>query len=80
MCLSYKMTPPAIDRLSALLGGLSPRVSLSPAPRGLALHILVKPALNDAALDLGDMVLWVRPCWGPVIQVLQRQRRAIAFG
>jgi AraC-like DNA-binding protein len=55
------MTTLTLDRLSALLQGLAPRVSLSPAPKGLGLHILVNAALNDAALALSDMVLWVTP-------------------
>lgn len=57
----YKMSIPSLDRLSALLQGLAPRVSLSSAPKGLALHILVKTQLNGPEATLRDMVLLVMP-------------------
>ncbi|MFM9900396.1 MAG: helix-turn-helix domain-containing protein [Polaromonas sp.] len=38
------MTPPRLDRLSALLEGLSPRVSLSSDEKTFGLHILRAPA------------------------------------
>ena len=40
ICYSYKMTAPRLDRLSALLEGLRPRVSLSSPADGFCLHIL----------------------------------------
>jgi AraC-like DNA-binding protein len=55
------MTAPTLDRLSALLQGLAPRVSLACAPEGLALHILVKAQLDDPQPILQDMVLLVVP-------------------
>ena len=55
------MIAPTLDRLSALLQGLAPRVSLTSAPKGLALHILVKAQPNDIAATLHDLVLLVMP-------------------
>jgi len=55
------MSLPTLDRLSALLQGLAPRVSLTAAPKGLGLHILVKAQPNDPAPTLHDLILLVMP-------------------
>lgn len=55
------MSTPALDRLSALLQGLAPRVSLTQAPKGLALHILIKVQRVNAEISLRDMILLVTP-------------------
>lgn len=57
------MRAPRLDRLSALLEGLSPRVWLCEQPQGFALHILVqhREADSDGALDLQHMHLLVCP-------------------
>lgn len=57
------MPAPRLDRLSALLEGLAPRVWLCEQPLGFALHILVQQGEADAdgALDLQHMHLLVCP-------------------
>lgn len=57
------MRAPRLDRLSALLEGLSPRVWLCEQPQGFALHILVAQSEADAegALDLQHMHLLACP-------------------
>lgn len=55
------MTVPRLDRLSALLEGLAPRVWLTDAPQGFALHILAHTADEAAMLDLSALSLLVCP-------------------
>ncbi len=55
------MTVPRLDRLSALLEGLAPRVWLTDAPQCFALHILVRSPSNEKPLDLSGMSLLVCP-------------------
>jgi len=55
------VTATTLDRLSALLQGLAPRVSLTTAPKGMALHILVKAQPKETAPALHDLVLLVMP-------------------
>jgi transcriptional regulator GlxA family with amidase domain len=50
------VTTSILDRLSALLHGLAFRVSLTTAPKGLALHIMVRVQANDPEPILQDLV------------------------
>ena len=68
------MTAPRLDRLSALLQGLAPRVWLTDAPQGFALHILVHSLSNDKPLDVSGMSLLVCPAQTSADELAQAQR------
>jgi AraC-like DNA-binding protein len=66
ICYSYKMTSPRLDRLSALLEGLRPRVSLSSQEKIFSLHILREGAVQQpetkfSVLGVNSMRLLVCP-------------------
>jgi AraC-like DNA-binding protein len=55
------MTPPSLDRLSALLQGLAPRVFLNEQPQGFGLHILIDENPLGQAPSLENMALLICP-------------------
>jgi AraC-like DNA-binding protein len=58
---STNMPTPNLDRLSALLQGLAPRVSLNEQPVGFGLHILVDEHPQEPGHSLENMALLVCP-------------------
>jgi hypothetical protein len=69
------MTAPRLDRLSALLEGLAPRVWLTEATLGFALHILVHTPHDDAPVDVSAMALLVCPPHTSADELAQAQRK-----
>ncbi len=68
------MTAPRLDRLSALLEGLAPRVWLTDAPQGFALHILAHSPSSDKALGVSGMRLLVCPPHTSSAELARAQR------
>jgi AraC-like DNA-binding protein len=80
--LSTNMPSPRLDRLSALLQGLSPRVSLNEQPQGLALHILVDRNSSVFEHSLDNMALLVcppLPCENKWSQIPPHQKKWLSF-
>ena len=61
------MPTPNLDRLSALLQGLAPRVSLNDRPVGFGLHILVDINPQKLGPSLENMALLVCPALNDVV-------------
>lgn len=57
ICYSYKMTLPRLDRLSALLEGLRPRVRLSSQENIFSLHILRAGAVQQQEAEFSAAVV-----------------------
>lgn len=64
------MAIPTLDRLSALLQGLAPRVSLNDKPNGFGLHILVDESPQGLGPSLAKMALLICPALGAGAVVL----------
>jgi AraC-like DNA-binding protein len=68
------MSAPRLDRLSALLEGLAPRVWLTDAPQGFALHILLHSPSNDTPAEVSGMRLLVCPPHTSSAELARAQR------
>lgn len=72
------MATPNLDRLSALLQGLAPRVSLNDEPNGFGLHILVNENPKGPESSLANMALLISPALD-VMVLPPRKKKWMSF-
>ena len=71
------MTEVRLDRLSALLEGLAPRVWFSSGSRELSLHIVRRCTTDEAPPELETLMLWVSPP-GQALDAMTLQARGLS--